>query len=226
MIKVIRGIHKSPAFLRVMLKKIIYKGEGEDVDFKQTVTAPHKIAKTIASFANTKGGKILVGVKDDKTIVGVDPEEEKYILETAADFYCDPPVRIQFEEIEDEEEDRIVLVVIIEESKDKPHFIKNKHEKRIVYIRQHDRCLPASKIMIDLMRKGSLPSGATATLLHPNHNQTKLLSYLEKHKKITLKQFMQIVNISKRRASRMLYELTLKGIIREHDHEKDIYYTL
>lgn len=209
-----------------MLKKIIYKGEGENVDFKQTIKEPFKIAKTITSFANTKGGKILVGVKDDKTIVGVDPEEEKYILETAADFFCDPPIKLHFEEIEDEEDEKIVLVVTIGESQDKPHYIKNKHEERMVYIRQHDKSLPASKKAIDLMRKGVLPLQQPAQPDHPHHNQKKLLSYLEKHQKITLKQFMQIVNISKRRASRILYDLTLQGFIREHDHEKEIYYTL
>lgn len=209
-----------------MLKKIIYDGEGENIDFKQTVSQPYKIAKTIASFANTKGGKILIGVKDDKTIVGVDPEEEKYILETAADFYCDPPVKLKFEEIEDEEEEKTVLVVLIEESTDKPHYIKNKYEERLVYIRQYDKCLPASKKMIDLMRKGILPSDDDSKSFNPDHNQKKLLSYLERHEKITLKQFMQIVNISKRRAARILNDLAGQGFIREHDHEKEMYYTL
>lgn len=209
-----------------MLKQIIYQGEGENIDFKQTITQPYKIAKTIASFANTKGGKILVGVKDDKTIVGVDPEEEKYILETAADFYCDPPVKLKFEEVEDEEEEKTVLVVIIEESTDKPHFIKNQNEERLVYIRQQDKCLPASKKMIDLMQKGVLTPADDNLLPKPDHNQKKLLSYLERHEKITLKQFMQIVNISKRRATRILHDLTGQGFIREHDHEKEVYYTL
>ncbi len=209
-----------------MIKKIILQGEGENVDFKQTITHPYKIAKTIASFANTKGGKILVGVKDDKTIVGVDPEEEKYILETAADFYIDPPVKLHYDEIEDEEDEKIILVVTVEESSQKPHYIKNGQEERLVYIRQHDKCLPASKKTIDLMLKGTLPNVKEVKVLHPDHNHKKLLSYLAKHQRITLKQFMQIVNISKRRASRIMNELTLQGFIREHDHEKETYYTL
>lgn len=209
-----------------MLKKIICGGEGEQVDFKQTITQPHKIAKTITSFANTKGGKILVGVRDDKTIVGVDPEEEKYILETAADFYCDPPVKLTFEEEEDDDSEKTILVVTIEESDHKPHFVKDKNANRQVYIRQHDKSLPASKTMIDLMRKGALPSSPQHEKFLPDHNQKKLMSYLNQHEKITLKQFMQIVNISKRRANRILYDLTLQGLIRIHQHEKEAYYTL
>ncbi len=210
------------------IRKMIYRGEGECIDFKQTITDPYKIAKTITSFANTRGGTILVGVRDDKTIVGVDPEEEKYILETAAEFYCDPPIRLTFKEIEEEEndEERTVLIVAIAESPDKPHFVKDKYANRLVYIRQNDKSLPAGKTMVDLMRKGALPSSPEDNSFLPDHNQKKLLTYLNKHEKITLKQFMQIVNISKRRASRILHDLTIAGLIRIHQHEKEAYYTL
>lgn len=204
---------------------MIHRGEGEQLDFKQKITDPYKIAKTISSFANTRGGKILVGVRDDKTIMGVDPEEEKYTLETAAQFYCDPPIKLQFREVEDEEEEVTVLEVIIPESNEKPHFIRDKNEQRLVYIRQRDKSIPAGKTMIDLMQKGELPE-ASVDLTHLDYNERKLLSFLERHERVTLKQFMQIVNISRRRALRILHHLTREGTIRMHEHEKEPYYTL
>lgn len=207
------------------LKKLIHRGEGEQLDFKQKITDPYKIAKTISSFANTRGGKILVGVRDDKTIMGVDPEEEKYTLETAAQFYCDPPITLNFREVEDEEEEVTVLEVTIPESKEKPHFVRNKNEQRLVYIRQRDKSIPAGKTMIDLMRKGELPE-ASIDLTHLDHNERKLLLFLERHERVTLKQFMQIVNISRRRALRILHHLTREGAVRMHEQEKEPYYTL
>ena len=210
------------------LDELIFRGENEEVDFKQTISDPYKIAKTISSFANTRGGKILVGVRDDKTITGIDPEEEKYILETAADFYCDPPVVLEYEELEDEEEDKTVLVVNIKESDQKPHYIRDTNQQNLVYIRQRDKSIPASKQMIALMQKGEVsPVKSPVTSLKGiGFNEKKLLDFLQKHEKITQKQFMQIVNISKRRAQRILTDLTLKGAIRMHDHEKEAYYTL
>lgn len=210
------------------LEELIFKGENEEVDFKQTISDPYKIAKTISSFANTKGGKILVGVRDDKTITGADPEEEKYLLETAADFYCSPPIDLEYEEIEDEEEEKTVLIVSIKESKNKPHFIRDANQQNLVYIRQRDKSIPASKQMIALMLKGNLSphQGFSISLKDAGHNEKKLIDFLNKHERITQKQFMQIVNISKRRAQRILIDLTLKGAIRMHDHEKEAYYTL
>ncbi len=208
---------------------MIHKGEGEKVDFKQTISDPYKIAKTITSFANTKGGKLLVGVKDDRSILGVDPEEEKYILETAAEFYCDPPIHLHYHEVEDEKEDKTVLIVKVNESKYKPHFVRDENEQRHVYVRQRDKSIPASKQMIGLMLKGQLATDTNKpkkNLVSVGSKEKRLLNYLSSHEKITLKQFMQIVNISKRRANRILTDLTINGVIRVHDHEKEDYYTL
>ena len=208
------------------LKKLIRRGEGEQLDFKQTISDPFKIAKTITSFANTRGGTLLIGVRDNKTIRGVDPEEEKYMLETAANFHCDPAVSLTYREVENEEDSAIILEVTIAESHHKPHYVIDKYDQRHVYIRQHDKSLPASKLMTDMMRRGTLPIGlGERAIRHLGHNEKKLFSFLEKHQRITLKQFMQIVNISKRRAARTLHELTLRGMIRLHDHEKEAYYT-
>lgn len=108
----------------------------------------------------------------------------------------------------------------------KPHYVIDKHDQRHVYIRQHDKSLPASKLMIDMMRQGKLPIGmGELAVKHLGHNEKRLFSFLEKHQRITLKQFMQMVNILKRRALRTLHELTLRGMIRLHDHEKEAYYT-
>lgn len=208
------------------LRKLIRRGEGEQLDFKQTISDPFKIAKTISSFANTHGGTLLIGVCDNRQVSGVDPEEEKYMLETAAGFHCEPAVPLAYREVEDEEATAIILEVTIAESSHKPHYVRDKHGHRHVYIRQHDRSLPASKLMIDMMRKGKLPNGlGERAVKHLGHNEKKLFDFLAKHQRITLRQFMQIVNISKRRALRTLHELTLRGMIRLHDHEKENYYT-
>jgi len=53
-----------------------------------------------------------------------------------------------------------------------------------------------------------------------------LLQYLETHHRITLQEFTKLVNISRRRATRILVNLICSGIIRSHNTEKVEFYTL
>src|SRR5687768_3288237 len=100
--------------MSINVRKLILEGEGTTLDFKNTITSCEKIAKTMVSYANNKGGRLLIGVADDGRIVGVkSEEEEKYMINKAAVFYSKPALEPKFEEVYID--DKIVLVVEIEE---------------------------------------------------------------------------------------------------------------
>lgn len=206
-----------------ILEKLIKQGEGEKLDFKQRITDKHKVAKTIASFANNKGGIILVGIKDDKTLVYIDPEEEKYMINEASEFFCEPPVLLDFEELEDEETGLIILMVEIPESINKPHASKHKDNEWKIYLRQNDKSLLASALNISLMKKGITESTLSPPL---SAIENHLIDYLKSNEHITVKQFMKLVNISKRRALRILTGMVLNGLIKVHDLDKENFYTM
>ncbi len=63
------------------LKEIIRNGESSTVEFKEMLTDKLTLEKEIVAFLNLRGGKILIGVSDDKVIVGVDEKELKNIEE-------------------------------------------------------------------------------------------------------------------------------------------------
>ena len=71
---------------------LIAEGEHQQQDFKFEISDARKIAKTLSAFANTDGGRLLIGVKDNGKIAGVRSEEEKYMIEAAAQLYCVPEV--------------------------------------------------------------------------------------------------------------------------------------
>jgi ATP-dependent DNA helicase RecG len=57
------------------IDRIIARGEGIDIEFKRArEKVPHSLYETVVSFANTKGGFILLGVDDDGTVSGIQPE--------------------------------------------------------------------------------------------------------------------------------------------------------
>jgi len=55
------------------IKNIISQGEGMNIEFKKSTTDITKdVYETVCAFSNREGGHILVGVKDDGTVIGVD----------------------------------------------------------------------------------------------------------------------------------------------------------
>ncbi|QCR22969.1 helix-turn-helix domain-containing protein [Pontibacter sp. SGAir0037] len=202
------------------LQRLILLGENDRVDFKQRVTQPEKIARTMVSFANTKGGIILIGVKDNGRISGVDPEEEKHTLELAANFYCDPPVAMLYEE--EEVDGATVLKVIIPESRYKPHFAKVKDDDWRGYVRVKDTSVQTSK----MVNKALEVEEERAELLPLDRLENAAIEYLQTNPRLTLRQYMKLVNISQRRAYRILVKLVIHGYLRLHDKEKEEFYTL
>ena len=62
---------------------LIAEGEHQQQDFKFEISDARKIAKTLSAFANTDGGRLLIGVKDndfwrrdDNSGWGIDDEGE------------------------------------------------------------------------------------------------------------------------------------------------------
>ena len=203
-----------------ILDKLILQGEGPQLDFKKTITHPEKIARTIVSFANHLGGQLLVGVMDDGYVTGIDAEEEKYMLQQASQFYCEPPIKLRFKEIDDE--GKTVLLVNVPESRHKPHYAKTGDNEWKAYIRVEDESVLASKLVEKTLRN----EPAQKVERHLSNIEKALLDYLALHKRINTRQFCKLVNISDRRASRILIALTLDGVIRLHDKDKENYYTL
>lgn len=205
------------------LRELIRQGEGERLEFKKRTTHPTRIARTLASLANTHGGRVLVGVDDDGRIVGVrDAEEEIYQLRQAAQHYIDPPLELRFTEVE--EDDRVVLVVAVAESARKPHRAQVADGDWRAYVRVRDESVQTSHLTEKVL--GQSEPAARFERIPLNKEELAVLDYLQKNPRITLAQYMKLLNIGQRRAYRTLIKLTLHGYIKYHDKQKEVYYTL
>lgn len=220
-------IGRNPNFANVQrqplhhILQLITQGEGEVLDFKKTISSAAKIAKTLSAFSNHKGGRLLIGVNDNKTISGVRSEDEKYMLDMAAGFYCKPEVNLTINEWE--LGGKTVLEAIIPESKEKPVYAKDEDGKWWVHIRVKDQSLLASKVVVDVLRRETKKEG---TLIVYSKHEESLLHYLGDHPKITIKELCKLLNISRWRAQKMMVNLVSAGVIRNHTTEKEEFYTL
>ena len=207
------------------LKLLIEEGEGFELEFKRKVSTPIKVAKTLMSFANTKGGIVLFGVDDDRTIVGVGSEkEEMEMIQTAASFYCDPPLQPLIDTVPYKGRD--VVVVTVEESDQKPHYLNVDDEENggtRVYIRVNDKTVEASKEVVHILQAENPDAPPLRIVI--GDSERRLFEYLDENERITVNQFSKLVNISHRRASRSLIQLVRAGVLRIHTHEKEDFYT-
>lgn len=203
------------------VRRLILEGEGVTLDFKKTITSCEKIAKTMVSFANNKGGRLLVGVSDDGTINGVKSEdEENYMLTKAAHFFCKPAIEPIFQEIYID--DKIILVVEIKKSEMKPHYALGDDKKWWVYIRVNDKSVLASKVVVEVLKRENNDQGV---FLEYTSKEKALLEYLDENQRITSREYSHMLNLSSRRSQRILVNLVLSGVIRLHTTEKEEYYT-
>jgi hypothetical protein len=150
-------IYPPPISLSWMnpLKKYLDAGEGEKLDFKELISSANKIAKTIVSFANTKGGVIIIGVKDNLTLMGITPEEETFMIKLAVNKYCQPIPEVYIETIEYKY--MSFLLVEVKEGINKPYFAREKDGKKIAYIRIHDQSVKASGVWLAYQKLKNKP---------------------------------------------------------------------
>lgn len=207
---------------------LIDEGEGFSIEFKRRISSSEKIARTIISFANTKGGTILFGVDDDGSIVGVESEKsEVELIEAAGRDLADPPIHPAIDIVPFDGRD--VIVCHIPESATKPHYYlggqdRLNGENTRVYIRVNDKTMMASREVVKILQDENPDAPPLHVAIGPN--EKRLFEHLEQHERITVREFGRLVNISDRRASRILVRLVRAGVIRIHTHEKEEYFTL
>ena len=191
------------------LYKLISEGEHQLQDFKYCINDSKKIAKTLVAFANTNGGRLLIGVKDNGKIAGISSDEEYYMVEAAAKIYSNPA--INFTTKQWQAEGKTVLEIGIEPSTLKPHFAKDETGKWLAYIRIADENFLAHKIQIEIWKKQNSPKGIYFTY---SENEKKLVDFLQKNESITFSKFIRIAGISRKTAEDILSNFVIMDIVR------------
>lgn len=126
------------------LQQLIATGEDSRVQFKRDATNADSLAAELAAFANSGGGRLLLGVNDDGSIAGLDGTAVRrlnQLLGNAASQHVRPPVNTTTENIQTDH--GIVLVVEVPDGLAKPYldqqgriWVKQGSDKRHVTARE------------------------------------------------------------------------------------------
>lgn len=105
------------------LTTCLQRGENLHTEFKQWPLHPDDLAAAIVAFANTDGGRILLGVNDQGQVVGIDENERDRVTQTVDNVAYNniqAPATVVVETVADEQ-GRNVLVVNVPKGSQRPY---------------------------------------------------------------------------------------------------------
>ncbi len=203
------------------IRNLIEQGENQQLDFKFEITDSKKIARTLSAFSNSDGGKLLIGVKDNGNITGIQSEEELHMIIGAADIYCSPPVKPELKTWEIN--GKIILEVSVEKVSNKPVYAMDDTGKWRAWVRVNDENFMANRILLKSWQRRRRKKG---TLIKMTKNEKLLLDYLNKNQQISLSKLKKLAKVRVSQAELMLVNFLSLDIINIHYSNKGIYYTL
>ena len=203
------------------IQKLIKEGEHQMLDFKFEISDSKKIARTLVAFANTDGGRLLIGVKDNGNISGIRSEEEKFMIQTAAESFCQPEVK--FEAKEWNVNGKTVLEVIVPKSNYHKHRAPDHNDSYKVYTRVKDQNILADAILLKIWKYQNNKQNIRVTF---SDAEMFLLKYLNENEKITIREFVQKAEVNRREAERILVNFTLINMIKYEITEKELIFSL
>ena len=203
------------------IKRLISEGEHCHQDFKFEISDARKIARSISAFANTEGGRLLVGVKDNGKIAGIRSEEEIYMIEAAANMYCQPNIELQTQT--HHVEGKTVLEIRIDEASAKPVYALDENNTPKAYIRIKDENILATPVHLKVWQHSKKEKG---TFFQFTEREKKLLEILKKEKQLTLNQCCKASKINRLTLCNLLADFIRFGLVSVVYDAHKFYFTL
>ena len=207
--------------IEFQLLKRIAGGESQVLDFKFAVNDSRKIARSMSAFANTDGGSLLIGVKDNGKLAGIRSEEEIYMAEAAATMHCSP--EIGFNSILYQIQGKEILEIIISPRPDVLSMAPDEKGIPVAYLRYKDANYVAGSIYERVWHKRQQKIN---THLRMDEYHKAVLELMERKGSVSLEQVMHDLSLKKGFAASTIERLILLGAADFHLSENGMYYCL
>ncbi len=194
------------------VKRLIREGEHQHQDFKETISGRRKIAKSLVAFANSGGGRLIVGVKDNGRIRGCMALEERHVLESIVKDFCRPEIQLRFSVGYDEQKEILICEVL--EGDKKPYSALSEEKRWWVYVRKADQVQQASPVLFELLKAEGREIPANIAF---GENEQWLMDFLKEETFISLSAFCKKAELNRKSAIRILVNLIRMEVIQEVD---------
>ena len=205
------------------LLSLIREGEHQQQDFKYRVADAAKLAKSVSAFANTNGGRLLIGVRDDGHLSGVRSEEEIFMMHQAAYKFCRPEASIKFDTYH--VDGRTIVVATVPPSERKPVSALNEEGRQRAYIRIADENIVASPVHLAIWREQQSERGSMMTY---TEGVKKLLQAMttDEPQQFTLNQVVRRSRLPRPKVITLLARLIRFGVARWEYHDQQFFFCL
>ena len=184
------------------LYALIREGEHSEQDFKYRISDARKIARTLSAFANTTGGRLLVGVRDNGSIAGVKDEDDIYMLESASEVFLKPALKLEV--WAHEIEGKNVWEIEITEGKEKPYQV-DEIDGLKAYYRDNDQNFVANAVLKEVWKQDRLKESK-----HPvafTEKKQRLIQYLKDYEEVSVSKAAKVMQLHRSKAIEILARL-------------------
>jgi ATP-dependent DNA helicase RecG len=168
------------------LLELIANGENSGVEFKQDDIRPEQLAREVVALANLKGGRVLLGVADDGTIVGITRKNlEEWVADTVLARHVHPVILPYYEEIR-MDDGKVVAVLTIGQEISKPYVVRC-NDRETAYVRIGSVTRPATREQLLMLGSSSGVVHAESMPVHRTNYDSLDGSRLENYLRDILK---------------------------------------
>lgn len=135
------------------ISELLKAEEGKTLEFKQDLSSPRNLLKTLTAFANTAGGRIIIGVADNtRKPLGINSplDQEERLCNMIADS-IGPRLVPNIEMVTVDGKTLLVIEVFLSNSR--PHYLRSEGPETGVYVRLGSTNRQADRELIGELRR-------------------------------------------------------------------------
>ncbi len=181
--------------------ELLEQGEGQTVEFEKQVPSDDDLAREMVGFANTTGGKMIIGLDDkNKHLIGavIGDDFEDHVIELGKK-HCTPLITPTVKIVN--KSNHAIVIITIPEGEEKPYRTDD-----IVYIRDGNSSRPAKET-----EEKEITSPWSGHGL--NKRQLSAMQMITEHGSITNREFREAFSVSHKTAHIELTMLADKKLV-------------